>query len=146
MYRYILRESCSQFDSLPLTYLTISQFDSLPPVFPSLPFLTRRLNARTPPRGHAHTLAPTIDQAVNPPEMKSIEASLASLRSLQALDESRGDRLTPLGYHLALLPVEPRLGKIIVLACIFGCLAPALTIAGECSFFYLHFTRILLTI
>ena len=23
MYRYILRESCSQFDSLPLTYLTI---------------------------------------------------------------------------------------------------------------------------
>ena len=24
MYRYISRESCSQFDSLPLTYLTIS--------------------------------------------------------------------------------------------------------------------------
>jgi hypothetical protein len=24
IYRYILRESCSQFDSLPLTYLTIS--------------------------------------------------------------------------------------------------------------------------
>ena len=65
--------------------------------------------------------------------MKSIEASLASLRSLQALDESRGDRLTPLGYHLALLPVEPRLGKIIVLACIFGCLAPALTIAASLS-------------
>ena len=74
-----------------------------------------------------------LGSAVNPPEMKSIEASLASLRSLQALDPTRGDRLTPLGYHLALLPVEPRLGKIIVLACIFGCLAPALTIAASLS-------------
>ena len=27
MYRYILRESCSQFDSLPLTSLTISHPD-----------------------------------------------------------------------------------------------------------------------
>jgi hypothetical protein len=31
MYRYILRESCSQFDSLPLTYLTISHSGN-PPV------------------------------------------------------------------------------------------------------------------
>ena len=29
MYRYILRESCSQFDSLPLTYLTILSYSSL---------------------------------------------------------------------------------------------------------------------
>ena len=29
MYRYILRESCSQFDSLPLTSLTISPFHAV---------------------------------------------------------------------------------------------------------------------
>ena len=30
MYRYILRESCSQFDSLPLTYLTIPSKQGVP--------------------------------------------------------------------------------------------------------------------
>ena len=34
------------------------------------------------------------------------------------------------GYHLAQLPVDARLGKLLVTAALLGCLAPALTIAA----------------
>lgn len=36
---------------------------------------------------------------------------------MEALD--RNLNLTPLGYLLAKLPIEPRLGKMIILGCIF---------------------------
>jgi HrpA-like RNA helicase len=36
------------------------------------------------------------------------------------------EALTPLGRHLALLPLEPRLGKLLVMGACLGCLAPAL--------------------
>ena len=38
--------------------------------------------------------------------------------------------LTSLGHHLALLPVEPRIGKFILYGSIFSCLDPVLTIAA----------------
>ena len=36
---------------------------------------------------------------------------------MEALDKNMN--LTPLGYLLAKLPIEPRLGKMIILGCIF---------------------------
>jgi ATP-dependent RNA helicase A len=39
---------------------------------------------------------------------------MAEMRALDAVDE-----LTPLGRLLARLPIEPRLGKMIVYGCIF---------------------------
>ena len=54
-----------------------------------------------------------LGSAVNPPEAAAINDSLSSLRSMNALcDED--NRLTPLGFHLATLPVSPRIGKMIV--------------------------------
>ena len=41
--------------------------------------------------------------------------------------------LTPLGRHLAALPVEPRLGKLLVLGACLACLGPACTIAAAMS-------------
>ena len=49
-----------------------------------------------------------------------------------ALDDE--ERLTPLGYHLANLPVNPRIGKIILFAAMFSCLSPVLTIASSLGF------------
>ena len=46
MYRYILRESCSQFDSLPLTYLTISGARALPQPVPRRQRVRRDARAR----------------------------------------------------------------------------------------------------
>lgn len=42
--------------------------------------------------------------------------------------------LTDLGYHLADLPVEPHLGKMVLCAVVLKCLDPILTIA--CSLAY----------
>lgn len=35
--------------------------------------------------------------------------------------------LTPLGHHLANLPVNVRLGKMLIYAAMFGCLEPAVS-------------------
>lgn len=37
------------------------------------------------------------------------------------------------GMHLALLPVEPQIGKALVFGCLLGCLEPVLTIAALLS-------------
>jgi len=52
-------------------------------------------------------------------------------QAIGALDED--ENLTPLGYHLAILPVDCRVGKLMLLGAIFGCLDPVLTIAASIS-------------
>lgn len=49
-----------------------------------------------------------------------------------ALD--RQEQLTSLGVHLARLPVEPHIGKMILFGALFCCLDPVLTIAAGLSF------------
>lgn len=49
-----------------------------------------------------------------------------------ALDHA--ENLTPLGFHLARLPVEPHIGKLILFGALLGCLDPVLTIAASLSF------------
>uniref|UniRef100_A0A672G595 RNA helicase n=1 Tax=Salarias fasciatus TaxID=181472 RepID=A0A672G595_SALFA len=44
------------------------------------------------------------------------------------------DNLTALGFHLARLPVEPHIGKLILFGALLGCLDPVLTIAASLSF------------
>jgi HrpA-like RNA helicase len=39
-----------------------------------------------------------------------------------------------LGHHLASLPVDPRIGKMILFGAIFSCLDPVLTIASTLGF------------
>ena len=39
-------------------------------------------------------------------------------------------RLTPLGVHLGRLPLDPRVGKMLLLAALTGCLHPILTVAA----------------
>jgi len=41
--------------------------------------------------------------------------------------------LTALGFHLATLPVDPRVGKMMIYGALFGCIDPALTIAAAMS-------------
>lgn len=52
--------------------------------------------------------------------------------SQNALDSQ--EELTPLGVHLARLPVEPHIGKMILFGALFCCLDPVLTIAASLSF------------
>ena len=70
-------------------------------------------------------------ELLQPPPEKAVAAAVAALAQLGALEgEGAAEALTPLGRHLAQLPMEPRLGKLLVTAAFMGCLAPALTIAA----------------
>ncbi|XP_068690091.1 ATP-dependent RNA helicase A protein-like [Montipora foliosa] len=58
-----------------------------------------------------------LNENIEPPPLDAVAESVALLKDMDALD--RNMNLTPLGYILAKLPVEPRLGKMIILGCIF---------------------------
>ena len=111
----------------------------------------------SPARDPEAVLAATPD----PPSREAVRAATRRLRAVGALapapalqpepdpgrsrvpakttetTETSPDRpklvLTPLGAHLAHLPVEPRLGKMLVYACVLGCLPPILTAAAAMS-------------
>lgn len=65
---------------------------------------------------------------VTPPPEESVAVALRSLQDLSALDGV--GMLTPLGQHLAKMPVDARVGKMLLFGCIFRCLDPVLTIAA----------------
>ena len=44
------------------------------------------------------------------------------------------ETLTPLGYHLAQLPMDPATGKMILLGAMFSCLDPVLSVAATLTF------------
>ena len=73
-----------------------------------------------------------VAKALEPPEERSVRNALALLTDIGALDAD--ERLTPLGEHLAALPVDPRVGKMLVVAAALGCLSPALTIAAGMAY------------
>ncbi|KAM3858805.1 putative ATP-dependent RNA helicase DHX57 [Diretmus argenteus] len=78
------------------------------------------------------TLESVFSQLIEPPAMGSLEAAKQRLQDLGAL--SANEKLTPLGYHLACLPVDVRIGKLMLFGAIFRCLDPALTIAASLAF------------
>ncbi|KAG0562821.1 hypothetical protein KC19_9G173900 [Ceratodon purpureus] len=69
-----------------------------------------------------------LSRALQPPEPMAVQNSVDLLKTLGALDEN--ENLTKLGKHLSLLPVEPNIGKMLIMGSIFGCLDPILTIAA----------------
>jgi ATP-dependent RNA helicase DHX57 len=48
------------------------------------------------------------------------------------LDEN--EALTPLGEHLAALPLDPRVAKALVYGALLGCLDPMLTVTAAMGF------------
>lgn len=78
-------------------------------------------------------------QAPQPPSEESVQAALILLEEVGAIESSATDsattseRLTPLGVHLAKLPVHVRLGKMLIFGALFKCLDETLTIAASLS-------------
>ena len=69
-----------------------------------------------------------LSRALQPPEPLAVQNSVDLLKTIGALDEN--ENLTNLGKHLSLLPVEPKIGKMLIMGCVYGCLDPVLTIAA----------------
>ncbi|TDD36700.1 ATP-dependent RNA helicase HrpA [Actinomadura sp. KC06] len=73
---------------------------------------------------------------VEPPDRRNVKAGVDLLHELGAIDPSQSDprkRLTPLGRRLAQLPVDPRLGRMILEADKNGCVREVLIITAALS-------------
>ncbi|CAL1683996.1 unnamed protein product [Lasius platythorax] len=58
-----------------------------------------------------------LSKAIEPPPIDAVIEAEVVLREMKCLDKN--DELTPLGKILARLPIEPRLGKMMILGCMF---------------------------
>jgi HrpA-like RNA helicase len=100
-----------------------------------------------------------LESAISPPENMSIRNALRFLDNLNAVvleddDEASShsgkdgvkgvggcsaapyrlkSQITPLGFHLAALPINPRIGKLMLFGMLMGCVDPMLTIAATVS-------------
>jgi hypothetical protein len=72
-----------------------------------------------------------LNKALEPPSAAAIKMALMALTELAAMDDS--GELTALGHHVAELPVDAHIGKMILYGAIFNCLDPVLTIAAAVS-------------
>ncbi|XP_078427816.1 RNA helicase family protein isoform X2 [Wolffia australiana] len=69
-----------------------------------------------------------LSKALQPPDPLAVRNAIDLLKTIGALDDQ--EELTPLGRHLCTLPVDPNIGKMLLMGSIFQCLDPALTIAA----------------
>ncbi|XP_073159391.1 DExH-box ATP-dependent RNA helicase DExH3 [Henckelia pumila] len=72
-----------------------------------------------------------LSKALQPPEPLSVQNAIQYLKIIGALDEN--ENLTVLGRNLSMLPVEPKLGKMLIYGAIFNCLDPIMTIVAGLS-------------
>ena len=69
---------------------------------------------------------------LDPPDRRQVRDGIALLQELGALDET-GRKLTPLGRKLAQLPVDPRMGRMVLEADRLGCVEEVIVIAAALS-------------
>lgn len=79
-----------------------------------------------------------LNNTPEPPPEKSLEEACDHLLEVDALRIVNKDgpilyRLTPLGYHLSRLPMDAKVGKVLIVGCMLECLDNALTVAATLS-------------
>ncbi|KAL8265856.1 hypothetical protein R6Q59_003200 [Mikania micrantha] len=72
-----------------------------------------------------------LSAALQPPEPLAVQNAVDFLKMIGALDEN--ENLTHLGKYLALLPLDPKLGKMLIMGAFFRCFDPILTIVAGLS-------------
>ncbi|OMO75195.1 hypothetical protein CCACVL1_16292 [Corchorus capsularis] len=71
-------------------------------------------------------------QALEPPKEEAMNSAISLLYEVGAVEGD--EELTPLGHHLAKLPVDVLIGKMLLYGGIFGCLSPILSISAFLSY------------
>lgn len=83
-----------------------------------------------------------LSQTPQPPDELAVRAALRVLSDVGAItllenkDDPRAkssEQLTALGRHLSRLPVDVRLGKMLIFGVLFNCIGPVLTVAASLS-------------
>ena len=86
------------------------------------------LRIKTLPNFESENVVEVLGQTLEPPTEENIVTAVRRLQDVGALDEDQD--LTPLGHHLAALPVDVRIGKLMLFGTIFQCLDSVLTMAA----------------
>ncbi|KAI8622119.1 P-loop containing nucleoside triphosphate hydrolase protein [Chytriomyces sp. MP71] len=73
-----------------------------------------------------------LGNAIDPPEATNIANAVTLLQDLNAVNRESGE-LTSLGRHVASLPADLRIAKMMIFGSIFRCIGPVLTIAAILS-------------
>ncbi|XP_037709550.1 ATP-dependent DNA/RNA helicase DHX36 [Drosophila subpulchrella] len=73
-----------------------------------------------------------LQTLINAPNPDAIKIGVDLLMRIDALDKT--GTLTPLGMHLAKLPIDPQMGKMILMSALFCCLDPITSAAAALSF------------
>lgn len=76
---------------------------------------------------HGKNIHQVLSNCIEEPSRESVDGAIKRLQNLGAFE---GENLTPLGCHLALLPVDVRIGKLLLFGAIFQCLDSILTICA----------------
>jgi len=77
------------------------------------------------------TVEEVLSQALDPPSSVNIQRAVAMLVEVRALTPN--EEITILGRLLMRLSLDVHLGKFLIMACVFRCLDPALSIAAALS-------------
>ncbi|CAA0831462.1 DEA(D/H)-box RNA helicase family protein [Striga hermonthica] len=72
-----------------------------------------------------------LSAALQPPKPLAVQNAIDFLKMIGALDGD--ENLTHLGKFLSVLPVDPKLGKMLIMGAIFRCFDPILTIVAGLS-------------
>ncbi|KAF7789913.1 hypothetical protein EIP86_000861 [Pleurotus ostreatoroseus] len=72
-----------------------------------------------------------LSRALDPPSPLNVQRAIAALVEVRALTASQD--ITPMGRLLSKMPTDVHLGKFLLIASLFRCLDPALTIAATLS-------------
>ncbi|KAF9474475.1 P-loop containing nucleoside triphosphate hydrolase protein [Pholiota conissans] len=75
-----------------------------------------------------NSIEDVLSRALDPPASVNIQRAVSMLVEVRAL--SSNEEITPMGKLLSKLPTDVHLGKFLLIATIFRCLDPALTIAA----------------
>lgn len=80
---------------------------------------------------HLNNVEEIFKEMIDKPNEQTVLNGLTLLKRIEALDEN--ETLTPLGLHLAHLPVDPQMGKMLLLGALFQCIDPVSTVASSLS-------------
>ena len=72
-----------------------------------------------------------LSMAIEPPELPAIKSAVENLVDFGALSDM--EELTALGYHVANIPCDIHIAKMLIFGAMFSCIDPILTIAAIMS-------------
>jgi HrpA-like RNA helicase len=76
-----------------------------------------------------------LEKLIEPPPARAVHLCCRQLVEIGAMTSLSASlhRLSPLGYHLSQMPMDCRVGKLLLTGCLLGCLEPALIVAASLS-------------